>query len=202
MKFKELWIAVVLVAGLGLTGWFGANARELMAGRPSSVAVVDVNLVFESLKERTQVQADLESQLEQLNQDAQDQKRKLEELKSDLDILAPDTPAYNEKQAKLEQSAIELQAWQTFQTQKLQRERGIQIERLYRKMIDAVGRISQQNGYDLVLFKEKPVDFRGTKPEALHAAIQSRKVLWSSEELDLTDQTIQLVNNEFSNRTP
>jgi len=202
MKSKELWIAAILVGGLGLTGWVGANARSLMAGRPTSVAVVDVQLVFESLKEKVQIEADLKGRLEQLNQDEQDRKRELEELKSDLEILAPDTPAYNEKQAKLEQSAIELQAWRTFQTQKLNRERGLQIERLYRKLLDAIGRISQQNGYDLVLFKEKPVDFRGTKPEALNTLIQVRKVLWSSDELDLTDQIIQLINNEFSNRTP
>lgn len=202
MRSKDVWIAIVLVGALGLTGWVGAQADYLLANRPTAIAVADIQLVFESLKEKMEIEADLKSRLEQLNQDEQKRKQELQELKSDLDILAADTPAFNEKQNKLEQSAIELQSWRTFQTQKLNRERGIQVERLYRKVLDAVGRIAQQDSYDIVLFKEKPADFTGAKPEALNTLIQVRKVLWSADDLDVTDQIIQLMNNEFNNRTP
>lgn len=202
MKPRDLWIALVLVGALGLTGWVGARAGNALNGRPTAVGVADVQLVFESLKEKMQIEADLKTRLESLNTDEQNRKQELQELKSDLEILAPDTPAYDEKQNKLEQNAIELQAWRTFQTQKLNHERGLQIERLYRKMLDAIGRIGQQEGYDVILFKEKPADFRGAKPEALNTLIQVRKVLWSTDDLDMTDQVIQLMNNEFNNRTP
>jgi len=200
MKPKDLFNTFVLVTVLVLGGVVAVNARTMLAGQPTSAAVVDVQLTFSSIKEKLQVESELKSHLEQLNRDEQDRKRELEELKSDLEILAPDTPAYNDKQAKLEHSAIELQAWRTFQTQKLSQERGLQVEKLYRKMLDAIASIAEQNGYDLVLFKEKPVDFRGAKPEALNTLIQVRKVLWSSDQLDLTDEVIQLMNNQFSNR--
>ncbi len=202
MRSKDIWTALLLVGALGLTGWVAANANHLLSGRPTAAAVADIQLIFESLKEKMQIEADLKSQLEQLNQVEQERKQELQELKTDLEILAADTPAYNEKQDKLEQNAIELQSWRTFQTQKLNRERGLQVERLYRQVLDAVGRIATQNGYDIVFFKEKPVDFRGSKPEALNTLIQVRKVLWSADDLDLTDQVIQLMNNEFSNRAP
>ena len=201
MKSKEIVMSLLIVAAIGLSGFIAAQAGHFVKGRPTATAVADVQLVFESLKEKMQIEADLKSQLEQLNQEEQIRKQKLQELKSDLEILAPDTPAYNEKQSSLEQKAIELQAWQGFQTQKLNRERGLQIERLYRKMLDAIGRLAKQNGYDLVMFKEKPANFRGAKPEALNTLIQVRKVLWAAEELDLTDQIIQMMNNEFNNQT-
>ena len=201
MKSRELWIAIILIATIGFIGLAGANANYRLAGRPTATGVIDVQMVFDSLKEKMQIEADLKSRLEQLNAEEQEQKKDLQELKSDLDILAPDSPAFNEKQNQLEQKAIELQTWRTFQTQKLNRERGLQIERLYRKLIDAVGTVAQQNNFDLIMFKEKPVDFRGAKPEALNTLIQVRKVLWSAPDLDLTDQVTQLMNNEFSNMT-
>jgi len=201
MKSKTIWTALILITAIGFLGLAGANAGYMMAGRPTAAGVIDVQMVFESLKEKMQIEADLKSRLEHLNLDEQEQKQRLQEIKSDLDILAPDSPAYNEKQDQLEQKAIELQTWRTFQTQKLNRERGLQIERLYRKLIEAVGAVAQQNGYDLIMFKEKPVDFRGAKPEALNTLIQVRKVLWSAPDLDLTDQVTQLMNNQFSNMT-
>lgn len=191
MKSKTIWTALILIAATGFLGLAGANAGSLLAGRPTATGVIDVQMVFESLKEKMQIEADLKSRLEQLNLQEQEQKQNLQELKSDLDILAPDSPAYNEKQNQLEQKAIELQTWRTFQTQKLNRERGLQIERLYRKLIEAVGTVAEQNGFDLIMFKEKPVDFRGAKPEALNTLIQVRKVLWSAPDLDLTDQVTQ-----------
>ena len=120
MRSKDVWMALVLVMALGIVGLVGANATGMLASRPTAAAVVDVQAVFESLKEKLQIEANLKSQLEGLNSEEQNRKRTLEELKSDLEILAPDTPAYNEKQAKLEQRVIELQAWRTFQTQKTQ----------------------------------------------------------------------------------
>lgn len=201
MALKNAKITLAVVAGLGLAVAMGANAGSLLKGRPTAVAVADVQTVFESLKEKMQIEADLKTRLEQLNQEEQKQKTDLQSLKSDLEILAPGTPAFNEKQDQLEQKAIELQSWINFQTQKLNRERGMQIERLYRKMVEAIGRVAQQGGYDAVLFKERPVDFTGAKPEALNTLIQVRKVLWSADELDITDQVTQMMNNEFTNST-
>ena len=201
MKSKTIWTSLILIAAIGFLGLAGANAVSMMTGRPTAAGVIDVQMVFESLKEKMHIEANLKSRLEQLNLDEQEQKQNLQEIKSDLDILAPDSPAFNEKQNQLEQKAIELQTWRTFQTQKLSRERGLQIERLYRKLIESVGTVAKQNGFDLILFKEKPVDFSGAKPEALNTLIQVRKVLWSASDLDLTDQVTQLMNNEFSNMT-
>ncbi len=202
MKVKRVYVALAIAAAVGLGGFMAAQAGYVLKGQPTAVAVVDIQIVFESLKEKVQIEADLKSRLEQLNMDEEGQKQELQELRSDLEILAPDTPAFNEKQNALEQKAIELQTWRAFHTQKLNHERGLQVERLYRKTLDGIGRVAQQNGYEIVLFKEKPADFRGAKPEALNTLIQVRKVLWSADKLDLTDEVIQLMNNQYSNMTP
>ncbi len=193
---------VVLTAALiGLATVVGSAVAVVGTARPTAVAVVNVQEVFESLEEKTQVETTMKAQLDSLNEQEQDRKKELQALQADLEILAPGTPAFTEKQHELERKSIELQAWRGFQTQKLQRERGIQIEMLYRKVIDSIGQVAEQNQYDIVMFKESAVNFQGAKPEALTALIQVRKVLWAADDLDLTNNVIQMMNNEFSNRS-
>lgn len=196
---RMLKMSALAVLALGVTGLVGTATGRALQGRPIAAAVVNVQQIFESLKEKTEVEGDLKREVEALNEQEQERRKEIQALQSDLEILAPGTPAFSEKQAQLEQKSIELQAWRGFQNQKLNRERGIQIEVLYRRMVDAIGRVAESGGYDLVLFKEAAVNFRGAKPEALNALIQVRKVLWASDDLDITDDVIQLMNNEFNN---
>lgn len=200
MKWNRWVVISVLAVGVCLIGWVaGARASASLTGQPTAVAVVDIMAVFESLKEKVQVEADLKTRLERINEDEQNRKKDLQALQGDLEILAPGTPAFQEKQDELERGVIELQAWKGFQQKKLHRENAVHIENLYRKTIDSIGAVSRDNGYDIVMFKEKPVNFSSAKPEALPTLIQVRKVLWSSDELDLTEQVIQRMNNEFTN---
>lgn len=194
---------VLGMCGLGLivVGALAVGAPGIRA-RPVSVAVVDVQKVFDSLAEKVQVDADLQTRAEKLRQEDQERTRRIEDLQRDLNTLAaPGTSAFVQKQEELEQQALELRAWREYQSAKLQRERALQYERLYRKMLDTIGQVAREGGFDLVLFKEAPVDTANLKPEQLGTFIQIRKVLWVTEDLDLTDQVIQKMNNEYRNLT-
>ncbi|MEX0775432.1 MAG: OmpH family outer membrane protein [Phycisphaeraceae bacterium] len=190
----SLFLAALLLAGLMTSPALAQKAR------PTAIAVVDVQKVFDSLQEKNQVEADLQSRANALKQEETDRRKKLDDLQKDLEMLAPGTTAHTQKQEDLERQAVELQAWQQFQNQKLQRERSLQIEGLYRKILDAIGRVAKEAGYDLVLFKEGAIDFKNANPQQLAALIQVRKVLWSAPDLDVTDQVTQRMNNEYKNR--
>lgn len=168
------------------------------AQKATGVAVVDVQRAFDSLKEKSQIEADLQTQADKVKQEDQERTTKIKELQQDLSILQPGTAAYEKKQEEFERAALDRQVWLNFQQQKLNRERAVRIENIYKKMLNAIGRTATQNGYQIVLFKEPPVQFSNvTKPEQISALIQVRKVLWSADELDLTDQVIQKLDNEF-----
>lgn len=202
MKTQRMMIALLVAAVVAFGGLGAATANHLMKGRPTAIAVCDVQRLFDSLKEKAQVEGDLQVQAQKLQQEKTDREKDLRQLQSDLEILAPDTPAYDQKQDELERKAVELQAWAQFQQNKLNRERAVQIEGIYRKMADAIGRVAKENGYDVVLFKEAEINFRGAKPEQLSGLIQIRKVLFAVDDLDVTDVTVSKMNNEFVNRAP
>lgn len=170
------------------------------AARPSAVAVVDVQQVFNSLDEKATVEADITQQTEQLQKQEQDRQTELKALQADLGILAAGTPAYEETQTKLENKALEFQVWKQFNQRKLEREKVVRLEALYRKVVDAIGGVAKQNNYDLVLFKDNTGDLKGENQQQLAAMIQVRKVLYSDPSLDITDQITQKLNNEWNNR--
>lgn len=200
MNTKRAWLLVaVLTLSLALVSGFAWAQAAAMKARPVAAAVVDVQKAFDSLAEKVQVEAELQTRADRLKQEEQSRQKKLEELQKDMEMLAAGSPAFAQKEEEIARQLVELQAWRNFQTQKLTRERGLQIEGLYRKIVDSIGRLAKENGYDIVLFKEGPADFRNAKPEQLTALIQVRKVLWASNELDLTDQLVQRMNNEFKN---
>ena len=96
---------------------------------------------------------------------------------------------------ELGRAAIEMQVWSELEARKLRMEEQLLIENLIRKANEAVERIGQENGYDLVLFKNQTVNMQQGQQQA---QLNIRIVAWSSEAIDLTDQIIQRMNNEYS----
>jgi Skp family chaperone for outer membrane proteins len=199
MVAKRTLLIAAVVLSLGLVGLVGAQTAAALRATPTAVATVDLQKVFEQLKEKTQLEADLRTRTEDLQQQEQDRRKTLANAQSDLDLLAPGTEAFNAKQLELEKGVIELRSWSEFENQKLNRERGLQLENLYRKSLDAIGRVAGETGYDVVLFRESDPTFRYENPQQLSTLIQVRKVLWSKDEIDLTADVIQRMNNEFEN---
>lgn len=209
MKSHSFWLTSLIIAGFGITGLVAANAAQKLSAQPTSTAVVDVQTVILSVKENMQIKADLKSSEEKLSQELEKRQSEYQNLTRELDILLPDSAAHTKKQSEIEKETIDIQSWITYQRQKQIQETAMQNDRLYRKIIDTIGQIASQEGIDIVLYKEKPVDFRillrnVPLDQLVKVTIEqflSRKVLWTTEELDITNQVIQVMNNEFTNIT-
>jgi len=189
-----------LIAALSLLAGPAAGLASAQSEQSTRIAIVDIQQVFNSLEEKTAIEADLRTRTQELQEKEEQRQKELQQLQSDLEILAKDSPAYKQKMEQLEMGAIELQAWRQFETKKLNRERALQIERLYNETLETIGSVAEENGYDLVLYQEQKPDFSGVKPEQIGGAIASRKVLWASDALELTEQVITRMNNEYESR--
>ncbi|MDX1681513.1 MAG: OmpH family outer membrane protein [Phycisphaeraceae bacterium] len=199
MRRSRITTLTAFLTVLALSGWATALATSALKAEPTATAVVNVQHAFESLDEKTQVEADLKTRQEQVLQERQEKQESLKQLQQDLEILAPGTPAFQQKQEQLQKKALELKVWIEYQGQRLERERIIRLEALYRKLLESIGRVAKDNGYHVVLFQEDEVNFRNASANQISAAVQMRKVLWADEKLDLTDEVIQRMNNEWQN---
>jgi len=182
--------ALVVTAGL-------VGAAASMQAQPTSVAVVNVQEVFNNLKEKTNLEAQMQSRTEKLQQEEQQRRKTIQQLRQDMDVLAPGSDAYKQKEQQLQQKVIDLQVWTKFKQQQLSVERGLQVEGLYRRTLTSVKKIANEAGYDMVLFDEQSPEFNYENPKQLLTLIQMRKVLYASDEVNITDQVIQRMNNEY-----
>ncbi len=190
-------LIVTAFAAAVLLVWAGAFAQNQAPAKATAVAVVDIDLVFNQLKQRQSIEADLRTQGDALQAEERERKTKIADLQGGLDLLPPGSDAYNKKQEELQMKVLELQVWAQFQQQKMARERALRVESLYKKAMDTIGKIATQSGYDLVLFKDPAPTFEGANMQQINAQLTLRKVLWSNTAIDITDAVITRMNNDF-----
>lgn len=200
MNRPSLTLILAIALCVTLTSLVTLRGQNATKAAPVSVAVVDLQKVFNTLHEKGKVEADIVRKREANERAAQEKGQEVRQLEADLGVLNPDTEAYKQTQEKVQTKAIELEVWVRLEKQKLEREAAIQMEALYLKVLDAIKRRAEQGGYDLVLYKDPTESARGQTQQQVATTIQLRKVLYAKAELDLTEQIAQMLNNEFNNR--
>ena len=189
--------ALVLMLGLGFaTVWGQAGGGGGAAPAGSKVAVVDLDRVISSLKEKGKLDADLAEMQRELTTENQERSAKIEQMRQDLSMISG-TQAKAAKQAELEQAVFEQQAWAQFQQQKLQRMPLINVQYLYRKMNSVVGEIAGGGGYDIALLSGPDMPEDLSNQQMVQQVIAMRKVLWHSDRVDITAAVITRMNNDF-----
>lgn len=189
-------LAALFAAVLGVAALVSAQQGNA-APEPTAVAVVDVRKVFNSLEEKGALEADLTTMREQLEQQLQQRQQRLRDAAANLNLMARDNPGFEQATRDLEQQRFEVQSWAEWQRQSMVREERLRVLSLYRKILETTGEIAQQNGYDLVFYKDE-VDLESVKPDEVTQLIGSRRVIYANDELDLTDRVLRVMNSRFT----
>lgn len=195
-RFTILLAALSLVLACSLTA---AIAQSAGAARPSAVAVVDIRSLLQNLREREDLDAQLQAQVEQIQNTIEQRRKELATLKAEVDMLAPGEVEHSQGTDELQLKNMELQAWQQYQQQKIQREQVRLQEELYNKSIDGIAAVASDMGYDIVFYKDPDPQFEQQNPQAVGAQIQLRKVLWSHDSIDITQAVVRHLNAQYGN---
>ena len=154
----------------------------MLKGRPTAVAVVELEKVFNSLHERDAIEAELHGKVDAMQTDQKKKEEEISHQRDNLGVMSPANPGYAAEQEKLEQKALfELRGWEEWQQNGARpRARGCSWIQLYNKILDAIARVAKDNGYDVVLYKESAPDFNKAKNDELSTIMRSRKVLYAA----------------------
>jgi Skp family chaperone for outer membrane proteins len=196
-KSMLVGVAALIITTTGLVNLW---AQQGTRAQPVSAAVVDVEAVFQSLDEQAEIEASINDQITQIQQWRQGMENELKAIQGEMDILSPDSPEFDQLQEQANQKLVELQVKLQYEQRRVEAEKAIQLEGLYRKILDMVEQIAKEQGYDLVLFKDRTPRIRNANQQQLAALIQVRKLLYSRDGLDITDQVTQRLNNQYTNR--
>jgi Skp family chaperone for outer membrane proteins len=183
----------VLVIGL-----VGVNAQGVLSGEPTVVAVVDLGNLYESLKEKQQIDAELGDIRTRVTQESEDRKTDIAQKQQDLDMLVPGTPPYADAQESYERAALDYQVWVQYEQNKLAREANIRIKKLQENLKKAIDSVAETQSVGIVLYKQQSLRL-GTNSQGRPQTANIDIVAWASDSVDITDLIAQQMNNDFDN---
>jgi len=197
-------IASIVLAGSIIASYEAGAARALRA-QPSSVATVRINDVLTGLDQFKEVQTELEQMGQGIQQEADTQQQAVQELREKLRNMPE---GRNKQRQSLEEQLVitqyEFQAWYQFKSEQVDVERSLLLRDLYRSIKDAVADMSETEGYDLVLMDEsdQPIQVNpqsdASREQQVREQIRSRRILYSGQVIDITEDLIERMNNAFN----
>ena len=176
----------------------GANSSRPPA-QPTAVATIDIVSVIDQLKERIVRESELEANQTTRQAQLQEVADRIKILQSDIEAGTAGTGEYNDKIRQ----AMEIQAVYKARGEALNQilsiDRGNVTREMYEKMQDAITRIADREGYDIVLFDDSlfSIPQNAMFPD-VYRSIVSRSVIYRHASADITDQVVTLMNNEFA----
>ncbi|MBL0922321.1 MAG: OmpH family outer membrane protein [Phycisphaerales bacterium] len=190
-------LLVALVATTALAQWRAEARRVAMQSRPSVVAVVDIQRVINGLDELKDRERDLENLGAQLKARVESIDKKVADAKSAVELLPAESPERRAKQDELRRLLLDLRIEAEWAQQRIDEKRGEIYARLFRKIHDACGRLAKQAGYDMVISSDSAAEIpQGGSEQNIRGMIVSRRIFYTSESVDATNDLVQMLNND------
>lgn len=175
-------------------------AAQAAAGVPASVriAVIDLDKVREGLAEATALSDKLKKQAEELQKNVDTLVAQLENEKSKAEALPADQKkaAQAKAQEKLTRALFEKEWSQNL----LNRQEASSIAFLYERIDTAVDIVAKREGYHMVMTSDEKLSLKESDKESMKtvaAYISVRRTLYIDPSIDITQQVIDFMNNEF-----
>lgn len=198
MKLTPRALTLSLVAITLTAAAFGVGAIT-RALDPTVVAIVDIDRLSTEMEEfkvpREEFQTMQDTRREQLRAIQTRMNSVAEELE-----LIPEGDQ-NARIDKLTEQAMldsELATRQQIYQQAADLEQAQLFKRMYDRIQTGAKTIAQRDGIDLVLVDDRVFALSATNRGAQRAMLESKKVLYAAGAVDITDELLTLLNNEFT----
>ena len=183
-----------------------ADAERYAAMSPTVVATVNLSTVMDGLSERADLSAELAAKVQVIQ--AED-KRRTEELQTRAmeldDVVDPERLAA--LQDELDLLLLQRGAWQQFSQQEIDIDRSLMLEGIFQSMKDAALELAEIEGIDLIMIENSEQglqivpDNRVSREQQVGEQISSRRVLWREQAIDISDELIIRMNNDYAAST-
>jgi Skp family chaperone for outer membrane proteins len=188
-------LAGIVIAAVTLTAVSGLYAQ----GRGASdccVACLDVVRIFTEYER----QKDLTEEMRVINQEMQDEEQRrrgqIDSLQATLDAMSDTDPAKVKRQREMLQMRIDYQTWGELMQADMGREIGLWTRRIYAEIMNATEELARREGFDIVLYKDQ-AELIGFDPDAVRDQIRSRKLLYGSPTVELTQLVLDKLNADY-----
>ncbi|MCK4602642.1 MAG: OmpH family outer membrane protein [Phycisphaerae bacterium] len=199
MKTSRICL-VVIVAGL-----CGALLLKDSFAQPkashqhpaTSVAVCDVAKVLNNYQRTKRHVAELEE--EKASFEAEDDKKikAIQNLQAEMEDLKEGSKEYERRLYEIQRLTIEHEAWVKVRQGLLIRKRNRMMVQMYKQILEMTGRVAKERGIDIVLFLDDVEIPEGASTKMVAQLLPQRKVLYSTEKVNLTDTVLMRINEAY-----
>ena len=194
----------MVLAGLGVIRVTSVQGEQagVQGARATSVAVVDVGGVLEKLDEKAMEVQRLGEFGQRLSDEVQKIKEQGDAANADLEVLPKGTDQYTDKKNEAIRLQMKLQYEQEFAKFRLNEEKQRTKLKLFNKILEAAGIYAEREGYDIVINDDRdmtiPPEQIGQLTDAqFESFVQSRRLIYAKEAVDITDEVAQMMNTQF-----
>ncbi len=189
-------LALLVSAAVAISA--GANSSRPPA-QPTAIATVDIMDIIDGLNERSVLEKQLDDRMAARQSKLDEVVNELKVLDADIQMLAENNDERREKIAEALEKQAAAQARREALSQIAAIDMGSVMAGLYEKIEVAIQSIADREGYDIVLFDDSSFEIPTDKPNAeVVRAIITKSVIYRNDAIDITQQVITLMNNEFS----
>jgi len=191
-------VVVVLVGGAIVA----TNSLAQPARRPASpVAVCDIVDVFNNYQRAKDETAKLNERRQQIRAEMQKREKALDALKTECDSYKKGSKKYQEMSDQIVWQALQNETWLRYQDRLALSNHHDLTKEMYQEIKAVIAAVAKQRGVLAVLQRE-PETLETKNTAELLRQIYGRKVLYSAEELDITETVLRSLNQEYKAKKP
>ncbi|MEX2218463.1 MAG: OmpH family outer membrane protein [Phycisphaerales bacterium] len=198
---RALAIGAAIVGVGALSAWTATTAQP--AG-PIKIGVVDMQKMGGEnggLLEASEIQARLTREIAGLNARLEEVATQFTNKQKELQNF-PERERTSPAYMKIWSEAVELEVQTRARKQALEKifeqQKAMVTAEMYVKMQEGISEFARQEGFDLVLIDDRSTPVTAERgPEALAMMIQSKRIMFASPRLDITDQVVLFMNNRY-----
>lgn len=204
MKTRQLTVLALLLIGAVALAWALFTPATSVAqaqgpgGQAIKIAVAGTGKIFTGVKEQTDIKARLDQQNRDLQGQEASKRQKLKDMQSELELIKPDAPQYEEKVEALTQATAEFKVWGESAQAKAARFQKQQTKLLFDKITVAIAEVAKEKGIDLVIAEPPNVSLDRMSSAELMQLMVQRQVLFANASLDITGDVIARMDQQYN----
>ncbi len=160
------------------------------------VACVDVMKVINEYQRSKDLREEIAATEQELNAENERRRAEIDERLAAVEKLDADEPTRAERMRALRQMTIEYKVWGEVKETDMTAEIARWSVKIYREVQDAVAKVAQEKGYDVVLYLG---DFtpQSMDPQQIQEQVRRNKVLYCADHANLTQEVLDEINKTY-----
>ena len=193
--FSTFFIAGAIA--IGAVVWQSQALKQVPPSTPVVLVSVDIERVFGALEERAFEQSKLQALVESMQNDLELRRQNIDNFEQEFELYQPGSDKWDELIQEQQLAVLEFQAQVEFTRRRAAREESNGIRRVYEHIREASATLAKQHGWDYVFVNDAIVALPEGDNVDMDVQISSRRMLFASPVLDITNTLIEHMNASF-----